>query len=149
MKTLLTTLLLLIAATLYSQTSGLIVKIHNIKEKRGVIRVFLWKGADGFPKEKGKFFRADSVLATSDSVRIFFEDIPEGNYAVSLFQDINGNREFDKNRFAQTTEPFGLSGKPDFSERPVKYDDCSFKISDTLNEVHISLMYKEDIEKFR
>ncbi len=145
MKILFYTVLFLLQG--YSQTCDLTVEIKNIKEKRGTIRVLLWNSPDGFPKDKTRFYQADSIVVTTDTEKVIFHYLPTGTYAVSLFQDLNNNKTFDKNRFAHTFEPFGLSGTPDFSHRPVKFDDCSFNIQNINETVTINLMFKEDLEK--
>ncbi len=135
--------------SLPAQPGSIKLTITNIKEIKGVLRVLLWKGPEGFPKEREGFFRKETIEVTSDSAIVVWNDIPPGEYAISLFQDINENRNFDRSRIMQTMEPFGLSGTLDFSERPVKFKDCSFNVDDETVRVNISMTYKEDLEKYR
>jgi uncharacterized protein (DUF2141 family) len=64
-----------------------------------------------------------------------------------VYSNENTNKEFDKNRLARTSEPFGLSGKPNFRERPVKFEDCKFTIGQAETEINIHLMSIEDVEQ--
>ncbi len=130
-----------------SQTATLHVRVTNIKNHEGVIRTLLWNDEDGFPKEKEYFFKKAFHAADADTVSLYFADVPYGDYAISLFQDENTNLEFDKNRLTRTSEPFGLSGKPNFKERPVKFEDCKFRIGKPQTEIIIRLMSIDEVQQ--
>lgn len=75
------------------------------------------------------FPEGDAVLTFSgelkagEVMRVNLAHLPNGQYAVAVFQDINGNGSLDANIVGMPTEPFGFSnnargtfGPPDFSD---------------------------------
>lgn len=61
------------------------------------------------------WLKPDQVLrgmrepAGADKTVLVYRDLPAGAYAVSLFQDENGNGKFDRNPAGIPTERFGFS----------------------------------------
>jgi uncharacterized protein (DUF2141 family) len=59
-----------------------------------------------------------------------FADLAPGQYVVTVFQDVNGNRRLDTNLLGVPTEPYGFSrnamgnmGRPDFAAAAVELSD--------------------------
>ena len=140
-------LMLLIAQNAKPQNADLHIKVTNIREHVGFVRVALWNNGKGFPKEKEFLYKKTFHKADADTLDFLFMNIPFGEYAISLFHDKNANKEFDKNRLARTSEPFGLSGKPNFHERPPKFEDCKLKIEKHETEIIIRLMDIEEVQQ--
>ncbi|OQX79839.1 MAG: hypothetical protein B6D61_02870 [Bacteroidetes bacterium 4484_249] len=130
-----------------SQSSTIKINITNIKSLNGEIKAILWNSSVGFPKEKDRYYKRTKQKVNNDTIEICFDNIPFGDYAISFFQDENENMEFDRNRWKRTSEPFGLSGKPDFEKRPVKFDDCKFTVNKAKMEIHIPMLYIEDVQQ--
>lgn len=122
MKNLLLILLLWLPVVARSQGS-IEVKVTEIREAKGDIRVGLFKDADTFLK---KAIEGKVVKASKDGVTVVFENVPEGDYAVSVLHDENGNGEMDSNvvgipkeGFAFGNNAMGTFGPPSFEKAKV------------------------------
>lgn len=146
------TLLILVIAWLLPLTShsqeaapgegSLNITITNIENGSGTLYVaildsdknWLKSDTDALP------FRdvAQPVTSTDDLV-ISVGDLPPGKYAVSVFQDIDGNAELDTNFIGYPKEPFGFSapmgkfGPPDFNEAAIAVSGGEFSVEVSLN----------------
>src|SRR5688572_30333967 len=79
------------------------VTVKNIKEKKGSIRVGLFSNENDFLKKaaEGKI-----VKATAGEVKVVFENLKAGDYAVSVIHDENENGELDTNAIGMPKEGF-------------------------------------------
>ena len=80
-------------------------------------------------------FRID-VKDTSLSIPC--QGLPAGTYAISLFQDENGNGKLDTAVFGIPTEKYGFSNDAQGVMGLPSYDKCSFTFSgDTTLVIHL------------
>jgi uncharacterized protein (DUF2141 family) len=118
-----------VALLAFTQASitELTIEVDSIKNTSGksiIVGVF---DKSTFPA-MGKAKYKKSIAANGNKVIITF-DLPKGDYAVAVYQDINSNKILDKNLFGIPKEPYGFSKnfKPRMS--PPDFTDCSFTIS--------------------
>ena len=105
----------------------LIVDIDNIKHTSGqVIRIAVSKKSD-FLKDVPQYEYA-VVPASTHKISQTFK-LPPGDYAVSVYHDVNGNGEMDKNFFGAPNEPYAFSRnyKPVF--RAPKFDEVKINLN--------------------
>lgn len=105
----------------------LVVEIDNIKHTNGqVMQIAISKKGD-FLKDTSPFQYA--VVETKDSKISETFKLPAGDYAVSVYQDVNGNGKMDKNVFGAPTEPYAFSRnyKPVF--RAPKFDEVKINLN--------------------
>lgn len=103
------------------------IKIKNVKSK-ALIRMVLYKTPDNFP-ENGKFdYFKEFYPNTTGELSFDWKDVPAGDYAMALYQDLNANKVLDKNLVGYPSEPFAFSRnfKPRFSAP--KFDQCKFNL---------------------
>ena len=89
----------------------LLVTVNAVKAGEGNLRIAVFDEAhrDQFPD--GKYLSGVEVAATGEQMTIEISDLDQGNYAVAIIQDLNGNGELDKNILGIPKEPYGFSGK--------------------------------------
>lgn len=114
------------------------VRVIGIKNGEGVIRVCLSNEPLSFLKD---CLEQRSISLSGESFEyVDFETIPYGDYAISVFQDLNLNNELDrKSIFKIPSEPFGFSNNPTLFMGPPRFDQCAFKVDKDLFEVEIVL----------
>ena len=131
-------ILTILAACICSSVMGqgvLTVEVSNIKEMKGNVNVGLFTNENDFLKKSafGKIVKADK-----GKVIVTFEDLPVGNYAVSVIHDENENGELDSNFMGIPKEGFGFGndatgmfGPPSFDKTLVNWEgkDKSVKIT--------------------
>ncbi|MEQ8808049.1 MAG: DUF2141 domain-containing protein, partial [Imperialibacter sp.] len=107
MKNLLMMILLL--AGIESQAGDnqgrLVVKVTNLGDLKGQVMVGLFDKEDNFLK---KPIKGISAKATAEGQELVFENLPYGEYAVSVIHDENENGELDT-FLVIPTEPYGFS----------------------------------------
>lgn len=97
----------------------LTVRVVDIAMIRGEICVAVYDSATGLKKKKA--FRKAVVPVTKQEEQ-FVVQLPKGEYAVMLVQDLNGNRQMDS-FLSLPLEPYGVSnnhgGYPSFQKAKI------------------------------
>ena len=139
MKTFFLILSLFVIQTAYSQTGNLKVTITNIKTVSGTINIGLYNNADDFPIEEKEY---KLIILDVKTVEIIFtfKDLPQGEYAIALYQDENRDDECNRNFLGIPKEGYGFSNnvKPVFSAP--SFDDAKFKLEESKS-ISISLIH--------
>ncbi len=87
------------------------VNISQFKNHDGKVYVALYNSEADFLSET-ELYRKHIGPVTGDKMTITFDDLPDGNYALSVFHDANGNDELDTNFFGAPKESYGFSNNP-------------------------------------
>jgi uncharacterized protein (DUF2141 family) len=132
MKTKLFLLMALVAGTLSAQNK-LTVVVDGIENVKGHLMVGVYD-EEGFMK---KPIRGEVVKIAADTLTVVFEDVPSGEYAISLYQDENDNGKLDIGAFGPT-EKWGFSNNAKGNMGPPKYEDCKFTVEEDT-EINITL----------
>ncbi|HAV53612.1 MAG TPA: hypothetical protein DCX41_01580, partial [Aequorivita sp.] len=92
----------------------------------GSLRIGLFDKGDRF-LERDQAFRSVNIPVKSSSETFTFKNLPKGNYAISLYHDVNDNDTCDRNMFGIPKEPYAFSNnfKPLFSAPD--FEDCRFE----------------------
>jgi len=114
-------------ANAQEQTQNVEIQISNIESEKGHIRIGLYKGAHNFYK---KTFRSTAVQSKKGSLKVILENIPSGEYAISLYHDINDNKTLDTNLFRIPKEPYGTSNNAKGYFGPPTWEDAKFSVLD-------------------
>ncbi|WP_347084338.1 DUF2141 domain-containing protein [Bacteroides uniformis] len=102
---------------------------------RPPLYVAIYNSEETFMKKPLTAFRID-VKDTSLSIPC--QGLPTGTYAISLFQDENGNGKLDTAVFGIPTEKYGFSNDAQGVMGLPSYDKCSFTFSgDTTLVIHL------------
>jgi uncharacterized protein (DUF2141 family) len=101
------------------------VTVKNVKEATGKVMVGLFATEDEFLKKPriGK-----SVKASPGEVTVVFENVPPGEYAISVIHDRNENDELDSNFLGMPTEGFGFSKDVMGMFGPPSFEKAKFRL---------------------
>lgn len=108
-----------------SFAAELVIKIKNVKHDSGTIYIAIWANEKNWPD--GKPFRELSTTAELDVTTARVE-IPQGTYAVSVYQDINDNGQMDNNALGMPKEPWGVSNDAPARFGPPKWKRMIFDV---------------------
>lgn len=72
-----------------------------------------------------------------------------GDYAIAVYHDKNGNKEFDKNFLGIPSERFGMSNNPKFGLKSPEYEEAVFSVPASGTDINITLFKAGDILKAR
>lgn len=116
MKIKIISLLVLIAVNTLSAQHNFIVEVTGVKPGKGYVIFGLYDKEKGFLDNESHIATA-KVKAVENNVLYTFKNLPDGNYAVAVYQDVNNNGKCDLNIIGYPREGFGFSKnyKPKFS----------------------------------
>lgn len=75
-------------------------------------------------------YRSFEIQTNGKKDFIYTIHLPKGKYAMAMFQDLNGDKELNKNFIGYPTEPFTFSNNAAATFGPPKWKDAAFQISD-------------------
>ena len=107
-------------------TASIHVSVQNIKDDQGYVMAALFNSADTFlgPNAVGGV----RIEVKNGHADFDLKDIPAGDYAISLFQDVDSNGELAKNAFGIPTEPYGFSNDAPIRFGPPKWEAARFSV---------------------
>ncbi|HSG67111.1 MAG TPA: DUF2141 domain-containing protein [Bacteroidales bacterium] len=114
------------------------ITVNNIHPLEGEIYVAIYDHPEQYMDEEAAVFRK-IVPAESESETIVFTAVPDGKYAVAIFQDLNGNGMLDLKLAGIPKEPFGFSNDARGKTGPPKFDQASFDFADEM-DINIKLV---------
>ncbi len=129
--------LLVISISSFAQNNNqsIDVIIDNIKSDNGTIKIGLYNSKQHFLK---KTYKSISIKAKKEGVKVTFEDVKEGEYAISLYHDEDNNQKMNT-FFKIPIEPYGTSNNAKGQFGPPKWEDARFIVSGKMVTQNISL----------
>ena len=105
------------------------IKVSNIQKWQGNLVVSFFNSEENYLKQPiiERIVKLDEKA--EDGIASFTEKITEGDYAIAIYHDVNGNGELDTNFFGVPNEPTGFSNDAEASFGPPEYKDAVITIS--------------------
>ena len=125
------TLSLLLLPLLSMAQNKVSIEVLGVPNSNGNINVALYDTSEGFLKSD-KVFIAESVLATEGKTALYLDNVPDGEYAIALYHDVNGNHELDTNWLGIPKEAVGFSNAKMKTFGPPKFNECAFKLEENI-----------------
>ncbi|NND08411.1 MAG: DUF2141 domain-containing protein [Saprospiraceae bacterium] len=113
------------------------VSINNVRSGNGTLIICLTATAEDF-LEACLAVKTMDVTEKGD-LQVYFEDLPFGQYAISLFHDTNANGFLDKRLFGIPKEDFGFSNNPNLGFGSPDFKDCAFAHDHQETSIAINL----------
>jgi uncharacterized protein (DUF2141 family) len=139
-NTLLFSAILLVLGANQGGKSNLTITVTNIRNDQGMVNFSLF-GREGFPKETSKALRTEYTPVVKGTASITFANIPEGEYAISVFHDENNNKKIDTNMVGIPKEGVGASNNAKGRLGPPRYDDAKFELFGNGRSIVIKITY--------
>lgn len=114
------------------------IEIFGIKNKRGKVYIGVYNQKDTFTLFE-KSYKSKIADVNSSVLKVRFENISNGMYAVSLFHDENSNKVLDKSFLGIPKEGYGLSNNPKAFKKPI-FDDAKFELNG-FKSLKIEMVY--------
>ena len=130
MKLLLITFILLFSGV---KTHKLSIHISGISKIKGSLFIAVFRATDDFPVF-GKQFKGIVKEVEGKSQNYTFDDLPEGDYAVAIYQDLNRNKILDKNLLGIPTEIYGFSNNARRTFSAPSFQEAKFKLNKDLQQ---------------
>jgi len=107
----------------------LTITVTNLFSDSARVTGSLFNSSGNFPTgDKFKTF-SETPAAGDTQVQINVADLPDGQYAIGLYQDTNGNGKLDQNFLQIPKEPIGFSNNTFPKLRKPTWDECVFTVN--------------------
>ena len=130
MKLLFLTFILLFSGV---KTHKLSIHISGISKIKGSLFIAIFRATDDFPVF-GKQFKGIVKEVEGKSQNYNFDNLPEGEYALAIYQDENRNKILDKNLLGIPTEIYGFSNNARRSFSAPSFQEAKFKLNKDLQQ---------------
>jgi uncharacterized protein (DUF2141 family) len=100
--------------------ADLTVNISDVEQGKGHLLVALYADQESYVSGKANF--SSKIKAEHEQASVVFENLPDGEYAIKMYQDENDNSKLDFNIMGIPKEGYGFSnnvgmfGAPDYAE---------------------------------
>jgi uncharacterized protein (DUF2141 family) len=123
-------------ASALCQASIVQINLKKKNSKLGEIGLVVFNSKKGFPKSAVHAYYKSFIKVTDFPLEL---ELPEGEYAISVFHDQNGNRQLDQNFINIPKEPFGFSNDALGMMGPPSFDEAMFQVKQKKKEIVINL----------
>lgn len=117
------------------------VKVTGLRSNSGEVRVNLYNSRDGFPSNPQKAMRTLVSKIENNEAAVSFNEIPFGEYAISVLHDENNNRKMDLNWLMVPKEGVGASNNPKGAFGPPGFNDARFQVDSEEVKIDIKVIY--------
>ena len=112
------------------------IEVSGTTPAEGRVMVAVYDHAERWMKKTVRSAVATPGADGKTLLRI--ENLPDGDYALSLMHDRNGNGKLDANAFGMPIEPYGFSNNASGSFGPPKFEDARFTVKgDTVQRIKL------------
>ena len=130
------TLYLFLTSLINAQENGnLTITFDDFEAPQGEIYIAVYE-KDNFLRQPTKSTML-KVKAKNNQAKI--EDLAYGEYAISVFHDLNANQRLDMTENQMPAEPWAMSGRVNPMQMPT-FEAAKFKFNSTAREVKLKLI---------
>lgn len=101
------------------------VHFSGIKESKGRIVLSVYDSPEHYRKQPLQVLRVATATAQQHGISVA---LPAGTYAITVYQDANGNGKIDRNFMGIPTELGGFSNNPRIVMGPPSFKRCAFRL---------------------
>lgn len=134
----------ILSMILHAQPSAkrhLSIDVRLAGNAHGELAYLIFNSPSGFPGDRAKAIRQGFLPIPAGAQQMHIDaDLAPGNYAVSVYEDLNGNHKLDANILGIPREPVGASNNPRPRMGPPRFNDCSFQLSAIEQTITITLV---------
>jgi hypothetical protein len=116
------------------------LKVTNVKDEKSTIHVGFYKKENNFPTQQQHAFAKEIGPGKKGEIYVTWNDVPEGEYSLAIYQDIDNSGRMKTNMFGYPKEPFGFSQnfKPKMSKP--KFNQCMITFNSNSNYFEVKLI---------
>ncbi|WP_445291756.1 DUF2141 domain-containing protein [Calothrix sp. NIES-2098] len=120
---------------------SLTVEIDGFKNKQGQVCASIFDKSQGFPNNRDRVIQRQCTKITDIPVKLTFENLPAGSYAVAAMHDVNEDLKLNRNSLGMPTEGFGFSKNPEVRTSAPKFGDAAIILAGPNTSIQIHLKY--------
>ena len=103
------------------------LEITGFKSNKGQVMLKVYRSSEGFPREDEKAYKIYFYAFTDLHLKVTLA-LPQGEYAIVVCHDKNGNKKVDTNFIGIPKEPLGVSNYPKLAKP--NYEKAKFWLSE-------------------
>lgn len=116
------------------------MSITGIKQGKGDILIAVFSGENGFPSDTKKAVELLRATPVGGKAELVIKNLTARKYAISLFQDTNGDGILNTNLLGIPKEGYGVSNNAFNTFSAPSYKDASFQYPQ-VNSITMLLKY--------
>ncbi|NNF51415.1 MAG: DUF2141 domain-containing protein [Gammaproteobacteria bacterium] len=117
-----------LAAAGESGSYSIRLEVNGVEANKGTVRAALYSSEESYMREP--LTSHSAKVGLKDTVTIDFDDLPPGEYAITLYYDENDNGKLDTALFRIPKEKVAFSNNAWRRFGPAKWKDASFVLED-------------------
>ncbi|MBD2343300.1 DUF2141 domain-containing protein [Anabaena subtropica] len=117
----------------------LTVEIDGLNNNEGQVCVSIFASSQGFPNDRQRVLKRQCTQISEIPLKMTFDDLKAGSYAVAVIQDLNGDGTLNRNSLGMPVEPFGFSRNPDVRTSAPKFGDAAFVLAGPNTIIQIQM----------
>ena len=120
------------------ETASITVRVSALASTSSTVKLYFYNTRAGFLKS-GKWAFSKAVKPEGKHEIALPVDLPKGEWAVAITQDMNNNDKVDKNFLGIPTEPYAFSNNIRPTLAAPDFNECKFMVSGPGQVVSIVL----------
>ena len=118
------------------------IQVRLTPRAHGDLGYLIFAAPAGFPGDRNRALRHGFLPIPAGAGQMTINaTLPQGTYAVSVYEDLNRNHQLDHNFLGIPREPVGVSGSPRSRYGPPHFDECSFRVGDKAQTITITVVH--------
>lgn len=117
------------------------VVAHGLTHTEGQVLVALFVSKEGFPSDIDQAIQRGVAQMDSTVATYTFDPVPQGDYAISVLHDEDGNGKMKTATFGRPAEGWGVSNDAKARYGPPKFTSALFSARQDSVTVELQLRY--------
>ena len=119
---------MIILLSQHAVAANLTVNVSDVEKGKGHLMIALYKYEEDYKSGKASFHT--KVAALNGKETAVFENLPDGEYAIKMYQDENDNNKMDFNMMGIPKEGYGFSNNVGMFGAP-EYTEAKFSVKES------------------
>jgi uncharacterized protein (DUF2141 family) len=136
-----TTLVSPVAISVAETANRIKVQVVGLHTADGDVKCALFNSAEGFPMDSSKALKTTSGRIQDGAAECDFDQVPAGEYGISVYHDENSNGKLDRNFVGIPKEGVGASNDAASTFGPPPFDRARFSYSGGIQSLTIHIRY--------
>ncbi len=120
--------------TTAAATGTITVEVDRLRNEKGQVLFALFRSKTGFPKAPRRAAQRVTSEIRDGGARAVFENVPPGEFAVSVLHDEDGDFEVKTGLLGIPREGIGFSRNARATFGPPSFDDAKLNLAASANE---------------
>lgn len=123
------------------ELAALQISVNQLRNRSGLLRLALFRTAEGYPEDNTKAYRTLSVSVCGEACLVQLPRVAAGTWALAVLHDENSNGKLDRNFIGIPVEGVGASNAAASRMGPPKFEDARFVMGTDDLRLDIRMVY--------